>query len=362
MKIKDYILDINNNLFGYEIEGVKILHIPDIYKVGAFFNIHDNNKLININDIIDISSELKFSQVKDPVQGNYSISFIPIIKEPSEQIAINIDDKSEYYPKDSTQYEYDLKSFNGRIFTYNFSVKKTEMKCFQNCEECLFVSDDIQNQNCLRCKSGFYFIHNTKNCFDKIDSKYYFDSDTKQFYPCYKDCYTCNTKEISTSYMNCESCSYPFKYYTKTKNCLNCNYYVNYEQTQCLNNIPEGYYLVDKILGIIDRCYALCKTCSSGEYNIGNELHMNCESCLYKNNSKIRISGNCPEIEEEEDSKSGNTLVIVIVVILSVIVVVVVGVVIYFKCFKNRQINNELDAYQSNEGKNVPFDEDIGIN
>ena len=362
LKIKDYILDINNNLFGYEIQGVKILHIPDIYKVGAFFNIHDNNKLININDIIDISSELKFSQVKDPVQGNYSISFIPIIKEPSEQIAINIDDKSEYYPKDSTQYEYDLKSFNGRIFTYNFSVKKTEMKCFQNCEECLFVSDDIQNQNCLKCKSGFYFIHNTKNCFDKIDSKYYFDSDTKQFYPCYKDCYTCNTKEISTSYMNCESCSYPFKYYTKTKNCLNCNYYVNYEQTQCLNNIPEGYYLVDKILGIIDRCYALCKTCSSGEYNIGNELHMNCESCLYKNNSKIRISGNCPEIEEEEDSKSGNTLVIVIVVILSVIVVVVVGVVIYFKCFKNRQINNELDAYQSNEGKNVPFDEDIGIN
>ena len=82
----------------------------------------------------------------------------------------------------------------------------------------------------------------------------------------------------------------------------------------------------------------------------------------WKNNSKIRISGNCPKIEEEEDSKSGNTLVIVIVVILSVIVVVVVGVVIYFKCFKNRQINNELDAYQSNEGKNVPFDEDIGIN
>ena len=148
LKIKDYILDINNNLFGYEIEGVKILHIPDIYKVGAFFNIHDNNKLININDIIDISSELKFSQVKDPVQGNYSISFIPIIKEPSEQIAINIDDKSEYYPKDSTQYEYDLKSFNGRIFTYNFSVKKTEMKCFQNCEECLFVSDDSRKVFC----------------------------------------------------------------------------------------------------------------------------------------------------------------------------------------------------------------------
>ena len=366
LKIKDYILDIENNLFGYEISGVKILKIPDTYKVGGFFNIQDNNKLININDIISISSELKFSPVTDPIEGNYSISFIPIIKEPSEQIAINIDDKSEYYPKNSTQYEYDLKTFNGRIFTYNFSIKKTEMKCFKNCEECLYVSDDIQNQNCLKCKSGFYFVHNTKNCFDKIDSKYYFDSNTKQFYPCYKDCYKCNTKEINNTYMNCESCSSPFKYYEKTKNCLNCYFFVNYEQTQCINNIPEGYYLTDANLGTIDKCYYLCKTCRDKQYIIGNELHMNCDSCKFRNNSKILIGGNCPETEEKEEEaskpKGSNTLVIVIVVVLSVIVVIVVGIVIYFKCCKNRQINKELAAYQSIEGKNVPFDEDLGIN
>ena len=367
LKISDYILDIENNLFGYEIEGVKILNVPDAYKVGGFVNIKDGYNLIKINDIISISSELRFTPVTNPIQGNYSISFICIVKEPSEQIAINIDDKSEYYPKDSTQYDYTLKNFTGRTFTYNFRVGKPESKCFKNCEECLYVSDDIQNQSCLKCKPGFYFVHNTRNCFDKLESKYYFDSNTKEFYPCYKDCHTCNTKEINSTFMNCETCSEPFKYYKKTKNCLNCYFYVNYEQTGCRSNIPEGYYLMDRDLGIIDKCYDLCKTCSGKEYKIGNEIHMNCDTCKFTNNSKILIKGNCPETEEpkeaeKEKGKGGNTLVIVLAVVISVIVVVVVVIVIYFKCCKNKQFKKDIASYQNIDGKNISFDEDLGIN
>ena len=180
----------------------------------------------------------------------------------------------------------------GKIFTYNFALKEEKIKCFQNCEECLFASEDINNQYCLKCKSGFYFIYNTKNCFDKIDHGYYFDSIEKKFYPCYKDCYTCSTKETSSTYMNCLTCSKPFKYYKKNKNCLNCENYVNFEQTQCINTIPDGYYLKEKETGIIDKCYKLCKTCSKKEEHGFSDIYMNCDSCLYKNNSKIKIEGN----------------------------------------------------------------------
>ena len=365
IKISDYLLDIDNNLFGYEIQGVKILQIPDAYKVGGFVNIKDNYNLIKINETISPTSELRFTPVTSPIQGNYYISFAPILKEPSEQIAINIDDKSQYYPSDSTQYDYTLKEFIGKTFTYNFALGKTESKCFQNCEECLYISEDPQNQSCLKCKSGFYFVHNTKNCFDKLETKYYFDSIKKEFYPCYKDCYTCKTKEINSTYMNCETCNSPFKLFEKTKNCLNCDKYVNFEQTTCINSIPTGYYLMDKTKGIIDKCYGLCKTCSGKDYKIGNELHMNCDSCLFKNNSKIKIEGNCPEIEEDDEetpTKSGNSLVIIISVVLSIVVVVVIAVVIYCKCCKNRQFKNDLSSYQNSDGKNIPFEDDLGIN
>ena len=96
-------------------------------------------------------------------------------------------------------------------------------------------------------------------------------------------------KEKNSYYMNCESCSSEFNYYSKSKNCLNCNKYVNYEQTQCIYSIPEGYYLQDPKLGIIDKCYELCKTCSQKEIEKDGIIHMNCDTCVFTNNTKITI-------------------------------------------------------------------------
>ena len=369
IKVSDYILDVENNLFGYELIGVKILNLPETYKVGGFVNLKDSYTLIKINDIIKISSELRFTPSINAIYGNYSISFAGIVKEPSEQIAINIDDKSEYYPNNSTQYDYTLKTFMGKKFTYNFALTKIEPKCFQNCEECLFVSDDIENQSCLKCKPGFYFINNTRNCFDKIDSKYYFDDETKQFYPCYKDCYTCKTKEINTTYMNCLSCSSPFKLYEKTKNCLNCYKYANYDQTDCLDELPDGYYVLDKEKGIIDKCYKLCKTCSKKEFLFGKQLYMNCDTCLFKNNSKVTLEGNCPEYEEPEEKEKekeieedGNTLIIVISIVFSVVVIFITLVTLYFTCYKKGKCYKGSSEYLSKERKNIAFEDDLGIN
>ena len=364
LKLRDYITEIENNIFGYEIEQVQILNIPDPYKVGGFLNLKDNYNIIQINDNISISSELEFKIVKEPIAGNYSISFAGIIKEPSEQIAINIDDKSEYYPPDSTHYDYNLKNFIGKIFTYNFAVTDNKIKCYPNCEECLYTSEDINSQSCLKCKSGFYFVHDTKNCFDKLEHKYYFNYTAQEFYPCYKDCYTCNTKEINSTYMNCLACSTPFKFYEKNKNCLNCDKYVNFKQTQCINEIPDGFYLKDKEKGIIDKCYKLCKTCSKKEVQIGSKFYMNCDTCLYKNNSKVTIEGNCPENENEDVEESKSNFVVYFSIILSVIIIIVAGIVVYFKFCRKNKYKLDPSNYLNIDGKNISFDdeEDSGIN
>ena len=364
LKLRDYITEIENNIFGYEIEQVQILNIPNPYKVGGFLNLKDNYNIIQINDNISISSELEFKLVKEPIVGNYSISFAGIIKDPSEQIAINIDDKSEYYPHDSTYYDYNLKNFIGKIFTYNFAVTDNKIKCYPNCEECLYTSEDINSQSCLNCKSGFYFVHDTKNCFDKLEHKYYFNYTAQEFYPCYKDCYSCNTKEINSTYMNCLACSIPFKFYEKNKNCLNCDKYVNFEQTQCFNEIPDGFYLKDEEKGIIDKCYKLCKTCSKKEVQIGSKFYMNCDTCLYKNNSKVTIEGNCPENEDEDVEESKSNFVVYFSIILSIIIIIVAGIVVYFKFCRKNKYKLDPSNYLNIDGKNISFDdeEDSGIN
>jgi hypothetical protein len=37
---------------------------------------------------------------------------------------------------------------------------------------------------------------------------------------------------------------------------LYCRYYYNYEQTDCLNTLEDGFYLNDTILKTIDKCHA----------------------------------------------------------------------------------------------------------
>ena len=77
--------------------------------------------------------------------------------------------------------------------------------------------------------------------------------------------------------MNCLSCKDNFKFYEKSTNCLNCEKYVNYLQTECISEVPEGYYIENENLGTLGKCHELCKTCEKGVAMIEGELHMNCK-------------------------------------------------------------------------------------
>ena len=43
-----------------------------------------------------------------------------------------------------------------------------------------------------------------------------------------------------------------------------------FEQNECIETIPDGYYLDNKALGTIRECYYLCETCKGGLYIINS--------------------------------------------------------------------------------------------
>ena len=60
---------------------------------------------------------------------------------------------------------------------------------------------------------------------------------------------------------------------------LNCLYYYNYEETDCLNDIPEGYYLNNTSLKTINKCPEKCKTCDTE--SVRRNLCISCNNSYY---------------------------------------------------------------------------------
>ena len=381
IKVKEYIKGIENNLFGYELEGVKILSLPDENKIGYFKD--SGNKKIKVNDIIDINSELSFVKNSDPTPGEYSLSFAGVVKEPLFEVQNNFANKVINYPNNALPENYfnQQKSFVGKEFKYSFTISKKKEeeekpKCFKNCETCYYSSDNIDDQYCLKCKVGFYFIEGTHNCYDKIETKYYFNEKTNTFSPCHKNCLTCNGKEIDELHMNCKACNNSYNFYEKSSNCLNCLTFVNFDQTECMPRIPEGYYLLNKKLGTVGKCHNLCKTCITGPIEENNKLYMNCKTCLYENNNIELPQGNCPETpgssgnnstNEIKKKQNGSNLVIWISVIFGILIMIIILVIVCKKCSnsnKSGDSKTNTDYYNIGGQKNIPFEDEnnSGIN
>ena len=67
---------------------------------------------------------------------------------------------------------------------------------------------------------------------------------------------------------------------------LICEHYYDYEQMNCIDEIPEGYFLNDTELQTIDKCHPDCKTCDKK----GSENNTNCRTCFEE---KYLLYGNC---------------------------------------------------------------------
>ena len=93
--------------------------------------------------------------------------------------------------------------------------------------------------------------------------------------------------------------------FEESNNCLNCPRYVSYDLKECIDEIPEGYYVKNTELKTLGKCHELCKTCDEGPELWG----MHCTDCKYKSERFFpEYEGDCPtenydeEVEEEEES------------------------------------------------------------
>ena len=191
---------------------------------------------------------------------------------------------------------------------YYLDVESKKFKlCYESCDSCNEKWDD-NNHNCLTCKDNYLRYDNSNNCYPKCDLYYYFDNDNQFFCTknlscpdgyklissknkCIDDC----TKDENFKYEYNKECysECPPSYtaennYVCTKK-LNCENYYNYNQTGCLDEIPDGYYLRDNESKLIDKCHKDCLTCEKKE-TINNS---NCKTCPI---DRYFNYGNCTSI------------------------------------------------------------------
>ena len=183
---------------------------------------------------------------------------------------------------------------------YYLKESKVLSKCHPLCKTCSKGPTE-DNMNCISCDNNLGYFLNGTNCeFKEIENMYYIP-ESNSYSNCYENCLYCFDKEKNlvdndgNNYidMNCLTCneSNNFFLFNKTgNNCLNCkeqNKYVNFLQTDCIDEIPEGYFLLNNNTNQIEQCYPSCKTCN--EKGILSE-DMKCNSCFENYNL---YNGNC---------------------------------------------------------------------
>ena len=273
IKPYDYI-KIENNVFCYVLVHVIISELPNT-STGIKVLKTSNNQELKVGDVLSINEEIKITYIgnKDDIpRGKYIVGFTPYLNEASYddfyECASDLDMFGEQIPTEWYEDEY-----YGRTAHFVFTVGD----CFQNCKSCLTKGQSLDDQKCQTCLTNYYFVENTQNCFEYPPDGYYFNNEKEVHSKCYDKCKTCSKLNIGNIH-NCLSCYPNYLLYNST-NCLDCKYrnkYANYEQIECIDSVPDGFYVNNTEYNTIDKCYKNCLTCSKGLSNDGN---MNCLTC-----------------------------------------------------------------------------------
>ena len=220
----------------------------------------------------------------------------------NNNLCISCNINNNYYPifNDNLNNSFiDCYNYLEGYYLYNDSY----YQCYETCKNCYSIGN-IENHNCIECISNFTFINNTensKNCYIKCPYYYYFDADGR--YKCTSEnkcpddynyliinedkCTNNCSKELFHKYEYNNTCleSCPNGTHNLSYNnyiCeddLICDKYYNYNYTECIDEIPIGFYLNDSIRRTIDKCDIKCGNCSLE--SVKNNL---CISCNINNN------------------------------------------------------------------------------
>ena len=199
------------------------------------------------------------------------------------KLCISCNNNENYYQKENDNLNKDdyINCYNNEIDGYYLdNLNKIYKQCYKSCKSCI-KEGSVQNHECTACYSNSTL--NNSNCYEICPFYYYFD-DKKEYhctmddncpneYPkringqnlCIANCY--NDDYYKFEYNNCcyNSCPKGTKKKENSNLCegnLFCEILYNYEHTECLEELPDGFYVNDTLEKTIDKCNIKCKKCS----------------------------------------------------------------------------------------------------
>ena len=169
----------------------------------------------------------------------------------------------DYYPKlnDESNYGNFVNCYSN--LSEGFYLENNIYKsCYETCKKCTELGD-INNHKCIQCYQNYTL--NETNCYKICQYYYYFDLSNQHHCTEKEECPE-HYKLIIDKNKCINKCSedgiYKIEYKGKCYQfCPNGTYY-NYNLTECIDSIPEGFYCNDTSLKTIDKCDNKCKSCS----------------------------------------------------------------------------------------------------
>lgn len=203
--------------------------------------------------------------------------------------------KKKCLTNNETSLDYPL--LNGYYLDEKDSKTPYYKACYLSCQTCNKEGEN-QNHHCTKCRIDYYELHkndfNNKNkekspdfnCIkNEISEKagYYFDSKKLGFYPCYKDCKSCEI-EGDIKFNNCTECiQNKISFELDKSQCLDkCNeeqkWYIDDNRQKHCDQCPKEYHLyVNNTNQCVQNCSFIfdknCVYCSQHQlYTLDNKF------------------------------------------------------------------------------------------
>ena len=191
-----------------------------------------------------------------------------------------------YYKEDDSVNTADNKECYKDITENYFLENDVYKRCYKSCQTCSSLGNNREHL-CDTCPSG-YTKNETSNCYKICDFHYYFDSNYEYYCTDTEDCPQEKSKLIIDKNECVEACvgDYRFEFLNKCYTACPIGSYYNFEQTNCIGSIPEGYYLNDT--QTIDKCDQKCKECILDSVSDDACVSCNNDLSFYKKEDDIR--------------------------------------------------------------------------
>ena len=238
IKLKDY-LNLQSNIFEYEIKCIKIIEIPNLHESGLFLISNITKSYINKNDCIDINTKIYLYFIYNGTlkKGNYLFKFSGVVQEPFYEKLQNYSDEIIWNTENETLINNYIEEYNQRR-NLNITGKTAlvQINVLNNikvfCDKKYDNEFSIKNDEgkYIACGTNFYDVENDNEITQlNLGINYYFDKSKNSYIKCHEKCKMCS-REYNNTNMNCDECFE--NYFIRNDNCLEiskCDYNYYYD-------------------------------------------------------------------------------------------------------------------------------------